>query len=72
MKKVYIAKCIDGDGEPIEITHANYDALMEHIDAYGYDVLDVIEMDYDKWSAKVTMPFMSALANKDGGCNENI
>ena len=48
---VYIAKCIDGDGEPIEITNMNYDALMEGIDTYGYDVLDVVEMDYTDWLA---------------------
>ena len=65
--KVYIAKCIDGDGEPVKITNMNYDALMEGIDRYGYDVEDVIEMDYEEWVASMTTPFMSALANKDGG-----
>ena len=46
---VYIATCINGDGDTIKITNTNYEALMDGIDRYGYDVLDVIEMDYQDW-----------------------
>ena len=49
MKKIYIALCVDADGEEIEITNDNYDALMEDIDRYGFDVVDVYELDYQYW-----------------------
>jgi len=52
MKKIYIATCLDADGEEIEITNDNYDALMDDIDRYGFDVVDVVEMDYKDWLAK--------------------
>ena len=50
MKKIYIATCVDADGEEIEITNDNYDALMDGIDRYGFDVVDVYELDHDYWS----------------------
>jgi hypothetical protein len=49
MRKIYIAICVDADDNTIKITNDNYDALMEGIDRYGYDVEDVIEMDYEDW-----------------------
>ena len=50
MKRIiYIATCIDGDGETVKVTNENYDALMAGVDRYGYDVEDVIEMDYKDW-----------------------
>ena len=49
MKKIYIALCVNADGEEIEITNDNYEALMEGIDRYGFDVVDVYELDYQYW-----------------------
>lgn len=46
---VYIATCINGDNETIKVTNTNYEALMDGIDRYGFDVLDVVEMDYEAW-----------------------
>ena len=46
---VYIATCINGDGDTIKITNMDYEALMDGIDRYGFDVLDVVEMDYQDW-----------------------
>lgn len=51
MTKIYIAICTDADGEEIEITNTDYDALMDGIDRYGFDVVDVIEMPYMDWLA---------------------
>jgi hypothetical protein len=44
MKK-YIAICVDYDGETIILEGTNYDMLMDDIDSFGYDVLDVEERD---------------------------
>lgn len=49
MKKIYIALCVDADGEEIEITNTDYNTLMEVVDSYGYDVVDVYELDYQYW-----------------------
>ena len=48
--KIYIARCVDAEGETIEITNDNYHALMDGIDRYGFDVVDVYELDHDYWS----------------------
>ena len=49
MEKIYIAICIDADGNEVEITNTDYDALMDGIDRYGFDVVDVIEMPFMDW-----------------------
>ena len=52
MSKIYIAICVNADGETIEITNTNYDALMDGIDRHGFDVEDVVEMEFMDWLAK--------------------
>ena len=49
MKKMYIAICVDSDNDTTTLRNTNYEDLMDSVDSYGYDVLDVIEWEYDQW-----------------------
>jgi hypothetical protein len=46
---MYIAICVDSDNDTTTLRNTNYEDLMDSVDNYGYDVLDVIEWDYDQW-----------------------